>query len=914
MRSGARGRRLDGSGGNATGMASEWTAQLHIANGEASEDAPEIAYAERADHRGRAARLYLLAEPGRPDSERYIADLVNSVGEDFLGGEGSVTGIVQRALRNRHEELLDWNRTSLPRDQAAFGISCLIVPDHKTFLAQMGPSLVFYRHEGRLFRRHPASARAAGPLGGAQLNAPEFSEVPLAPGDWVLLISSNAADTLTEEALGAVRGLAADDVLPALYPLLRPLPRVSALLVAPQTAPAVAVTPESHGRVPAPSLAALEAVEPGAVKPEVTLDSAEAPASPGEPRTPEDPAAEAELVANPWDADATQDGEAPTEPAAARPAPLWNEDEHGSAGSSDSASDSDAWTPDDPGDNDEREDDDEFSDAGPQGTPLGPALRGLGGRGGNIVRDVGGGIARGLARAGGALRERRRGGRPEDNAWLEAEQEALAAEAAEPHTAAEAAEPHTAAEAAEPHAAPDAADNTSADSAAPTDSDGGGDRPRGEPPSPRQGTLELFRPPEAMGGGGGLQPAVAHWPANPFAPPAPPVLHTASNLDVATLGRPLFGLRRAMPQFRRRAPRTDTGPAGEARLRGGSQIAVGIGALLLVFSLITGVILIPDLLRDSDSDRFEQLLADGRRSLTAATLTTDADAGRAALLSAQAALAEALDLRPLDPTAQTLRQEVDAALRQVNAIIRPAALASVVNFATSVAPPLALAAVETGTNSVFILDESGGRIFALPLGGGDPQVIFRRGETYPVISAFNGPSAGNPVAMQWSRNTGIAALTILDGNGWLYRYTEAGGVDALPLPNAEVLGTARGVAVGDDGIYLLDSGGGMIWRIPVRADGTLRPALPAIARSDLSQAIALAVDGDSLFTGGADGRIRRFTAGEEQGYPLVDLDRPLLISASLVAGNRSGLVYAVDRGNDRVLVLTGGGELGGAVV
>ena len=54
-------------------MAEVWTAQLHIAGGEASEDAPEIAYAERLDDAGRTARLYLLAEPDRPGSEQFIA-------------------------------------------------------------------------------------------------------------------------------------------------------------------------------------------------------------------------------------------------------------------------------------------------------------------------------------------------------------------------------------------------------------------------------------------------------------------------------------------------------------------------------------------------------------------------------------------------------------------------------------------------------------------------------------------------------------------------------------------------------------------------------------------------------------------------------------------------------------------------
>ena len=99
-------------------MAEVWTAQLHIVGGEATEEAPEIAYAERLDDAGRTVRLYLLAEPDRPGSEQFLADLVTDIGEEFVSGSGSLTGLIQRAIRERHLDLLDWNRNSLPRDQA----------------------------------------------------------------------------------------------------------------------------------------------------------------------------------------------------------------------------------------------------------------------------------------------------------------------------------------------------------------------------------------------------------------------------------------------------------------------------------------------------------------------------------------------------------------------------------------------------------------------------------------------------------------------------------------------------------------------------------------------------------------------------------------------------------------------------
>ena len=219
-----------------------------MSTGVASEDALEIAYAERRDHRGRMASLFILAEPDRPGSGPFIGELVSRIGEEFLDGEGSLTGILQRVVRERHEELLDWNRNSLPRDQASYGLSCLLVREGDVFLMQLGPCLAYYRREGRLLRRRPSSEEAAGPLGGSEASAPEFSQLRLGEGDWVLLISSEVATTIGEDAIGALRSSPAEDVLPALYPKLRTLARVSALVVAPgrgAPAPAEAVGGEA---------------------------------------------------------------------------------------------------------------------------------------------------------------------------------------------------------------------------------------------------------------------------------------------------------------------------------------------------------------------------------------------------------------------------------------------------------------------------------------------------------------------------------------------------------------------------------------------------------------------------------------------------------------------------------------------
>ena len=765
--------------------AAAWTAQLHIADGAASEDAPEIAYATRPDPQGGGGDLYILAEPERPGSEPFIGDLVSAIGEDFLAGEGSLTGIVQRAIQDRHAELRDWNRASLPHDQASYGLSCLLVHGRDLFLAQIGPSLAYYRQGDRLLRRRPASAPAREPLGRADIAQPEFSQLELGPGDWALLISSAAANAIGEEGLAALLRLAPDDVLPALYPMLQALPRLSALVVA---APAAVTTP---------ALLAAAPLAPPAATP---------------------PAA------------------APTAPPAATPA-----------------------------------------EAYPERASLGEALGAAGARLRHALQ--------------GLLDLARRGSK---RAGLPPQQCSAGAGAGAGSDEPPADDPD---EPADPPADPPAPPRAEAAASPAEEAE--------EAPDAERGTALIAAPPAAS------PPAEGGWPGNPFTSAPPPLLAAAINIDAARLFRPLIGLRAYRPRLRARAL---PAPAGEASAggwgwsRSWGGLALGLGAMLLILAVVAGVLLVPELLEDSERNRFEQRLEEARRGLTAAALSNDPAASRAELDLARAAVEEALALRPLDDAGLALQQEVAATLLQANAIIQPADLALVLDFSERVAPPLALATVQIGGDTAYLLDESGGRIFALALAGGEPATIYRAGERYPLLFQFRGPEAAAPLAMQWSSDERGVSLTILDANRWLFRYTPAAGVEALELPEAATLGSTDALAVHDGELYLLDVAGGSIWRYPFLSDGSLGTASAAIRRTELTAAASLLV-AEAIFVAGADGRIRRFENGLEQPFSLLELDRSLLVPASLAVGQLSGLIYAVDRGNNRVLILTPAGEL-----
>ena len=912
------------AGGVSRVAAENWTAQLHIIDGLASEDAPEIAYAERRDAIGRPAALYILAEPDRPGSEPYIGDLVSRIGEDFLEGDGSLTGVLQRVVRERHAELLDWNRTSLPRDQASYGLSCLVVHEGEVFLMQVGPCLAYYRRGGRLLRRRPTSEAAAAPLGAAETSAPEFSQLRLGDDDWVLLISSEVARTVGEEAIAALRERPAEDVLPALYSRLRTLPRVSALVVAP-------------GGMPAP-------------------DSA-APSEPIErtaPIEPSDPIMDAP-------------GPAASPPPEARD---WSRDDAAAAGPQlDDPYASDAYGDPAAGDSDGDPDGDLYDDF-PERTSL---------------RDAVGGLFSGLS---SVFRRKPRGPDPwaeaddeeEDAAWPGpswtaspvfdpevaagdaedvAEDEPAEDEPSEDEptedeptedepaddepTDEEPADDEPAddepsdeapedADASDDSAAGD--DSAASDDSAADDGPEDGDEPPGDPADTAESTAEdaaedtaaetdpdagedapgaartvEYRLAPGESGPGGLQPQAAGWPANPFNTPAAPVLETGRDADSARFPLPMFRLEGRMPRFRRRreAAADRSGEAAAPR-RGWGALALAVLAVVAVLGVVVGVLLVPDLLENSEQGRFESLLEEARRGLTAASLTSDAAAGRAELTEARAAVAAALDLRPLDESALALQGEVATALSQINAVVRPPGLVEVANLSAIVPPPLALSLVQVGGASLYLLDESGQRVFALPLAGGEPALVFAAGDRYPVLSLAADQEAGAPVGMHWASGAAGLSLTILDDNGQLFRVLPGQGAQALTMPSRELIGSPDAVAVDAGGIFVLDVAGGAIWRFPQLADGTLLEPQLAITRTDLSAAGSLAV-GDSLFVAGSDGRIRRFSDGADQGFPLLDLDRPLLVPDSLAVGALTGLVYTVDRGNNRVAVFSAAGEL-----
>jgi len=360
----------------------------------------------------------------------------------------------------------------------------------------------------------------------------------------------------------------------------------------------------------------------------------------------------------------------------------------------------------------------------------------------------------------------------------------------------------------------------------------------------------------------------------------------------------MFGLQAVMPNLKSRPHQRQRRRQGSGGL---APVALVLGGTLALLLVVAGALLVPDLLRESESTQADALLAEARLRFRAASLAQEPEIVREELELAAASVDEALELEPANGEAVAFAGEIEASLLQINLIVQPPDVAVALDFGTVVAPPFALGEVEVGASEVYVLDESGGRVFATAIeGAGEPTTVLRRGEVVGSVTA------GDPISIHWVATE--SSLFILDSERQIFRYAPETGLSPIALPDAEALGSVDAITTEGTSVYLLDVAGGSIWRYGTGPAGNLVARVPVVERTELSGANSIVVAG-AIFVASSDGRIRRFFEGREQSFAEVGLDRPLLLAASLELGSQSGLIYAVDRGNNRVVIFGPDGEL-----
>jgi hypothetical protein len=205
--------------------------QFNIVAGSVQEDGPFAGIVENRTPAESVADLYLVLEPAYGGSDAFCAELLTLIETQFGRPQYSLTGNLLQALRAAQEHLRAWNKNAPSEKQAGVGVACLAVSGNEAYLAQIGPGLVYLRHDGLLHRIEAHEPESQTPLGYSIACAPEFTRFELSQGDSALLVNSSFGSLVDDSAADEILALPPADALPAIFRLARQQPEFSALFL-----------------------------------------------------------------------------------------------------------------------------------------------------------------------------------------------------------------------------------------------------------------------------------------------------------------------------------------------------------------------------------------------------------------------------------------------------------------------------------------------------------------------------------------------------------------------------------------------------------------------------------------------------------------------------------------------------------
>ena len=206
--------------------------QFNIFGGAVREDGPYVGVVENRAPGEARADLYVVIEPAQPGSEALCAELLRIISSQFGRPQYSLTGNLLQCLRAVQEHLRSFNKTAPVEHQAAAGASCLAVRGNVAYLAQIGPSVAYLRHDGHLRLLQPLEPEEQSPLGTTLACSPAFNRLELARGDTLLLVSSRFRSLVDDRVAEQLLSLPPGDALPEIYTAARNEREFSALYLA----------------------------------------------------------------------------------------------------------------------------------------------------------------------------------------------------------------------------------------------------------------------------------------------------------------------------------------------------------------------------------------------------------------------------------------------------------------------------------------------------------------------------------------------------------------------------------------------------------------------------------------------------------------------------------------------------------
>ena len=231
--------------------------QFAIVSHEPQERGATIGIAEGNGTGAERCELFALAEGTTPAAHEYAGHLVSQAERTWKTLNLSLTGALIAIFGEAQRSLLDWNTRSVSQHRVGLGLGCLVRQGDRIVLAARGPASILHA-SGDTLTLHEPDDEHAEPMNGLEPGQPQLTSLTLAPGDRVLLVTTNITESLSEEALADILNRSLPEVLPNLYRRITHLRDAAVLLVGvpeageeilPPPPPPAAREPEDEGPV-----------------------------------------------------------------------------------------------------------------------------------------------------------------------------------------------------------------------------------------------------------------------------------------------------------------------------------------------------------------------------------------------------------------------------------------------------------------------------------------------------------------------------------------------------------------------------------------------------------------------------------------------------------------------------------------
>ena len=179
--------------------------------------------AERCD-------LFALAEGTTPAAHEFAGHLISQAERSWKALNLSLTGALIAIFGEAQRSLMESNTRSVSQHRVGLGLGCLARRGDRIVLATRGPASILHATVDSVALYEPDDEHAE-PMDGLDHGEPQLTSLTLAPGDRVLLVTTNITESLSAEELGAILSRSMSEILPNLYRRITHLRDAAVLLV-----------------------------------------------------------------------------------------------------------------------------------------------------------------------------------------------------------------------------------------------------------------------------------------------------------------------------------------------------------------------------------------------------------------------------------------------------------------------------------------------------------------------------------------------------------------------------------------------------------------------------------------------------------------------------------------------------------